>query len=94
MRLFVGFFIQRELTQNLVSGGYAKVGSLRNLMQILTSFTSLGIFNGIVKYVAEHKENKPYLQKLFSTAFVFTIIGSVFAFFILFFLLETISTYS
>ena len=93
MRLFVGFFIQRELTQNLVSGGYAKVGSLRNLMQILTSFTSLGIFNGIVKYVAEHKENKPYLQKLFSTAFVFTIIGSVFAFFILFFLSETISTY-
>lgn len=93
LRLFVGFFIQRELTQNLVSGGYAKVGSLRNLMQILTSFTSLGIFNGVVKYVAEYKENKPYLQKLFSTAFVFTIIGSVLAFFILFFLSETISTY-
>lgn len=93
MRLFVGFFIQRELTQNLVSGGYAKVGSLRNLMQILSSFTSLGIFNGIVKYVAEHKENKQYLQKLFSTAFVFTIIGSLVTFIILYFFSESISTY-
>jgi PST family polysaccharide transporter len=93
VRLFIGFFIQRELTQNLVSGGYAKVGSLRNLMQILSSFTSLGIFNGIVKYVAEHKENKQYLQKLFSTAFVFTIIGSLVTFIILYFFSESISTY-
>ena len=93
IRLFIGFFIQRELTQNLVSGGYAKVGSLRNLMQILTSITSLGIFNGIVKYVSEHKENKQELQKLFSTAFVFTIIGSISTFCILFFFSEAISTY-
>ncbi|MDG1778353.1 MAG: O-antigen translocase [Flavobacteriaceae bacterium] len=93
VRLFIGFFIQRELTQNLVSGGYAKVGSLRNLMQILSSFTSLGIFNGIVKYVAEYKENKQYLQKLFSTAFVFTVIGSIMTFVILYFFSEAISTY-
>ncbi len=93
IRLFIGFFIQRELTQNLVSGGYAKVGSLRNLMQILTSFTSLGIFNGIVKYVAEHKEDKDELQRLFSTAFVFVIIGSVSTFIVLFFFSEPISNY-
>lgn len=93
IRLFIGFFIQRELTQNLVSGGYAKVGSLRNLMQILTSFTSLGIFNGIVKYVAEHKEDKEELQKLFSTAFFFTLIGSVVSFLVLFIFSEAISTY-
>lgn len=93
IRLFIGFFIQRELTQNLVSGGYAKVGSLRNLMQILTSVTSLGIFNGIVKYVSENKENKEELQKLFSTAFVFTVIGSISTFLILFFFSEPISNY-
>jgi len=93
IRLFIGFFIQRELTQNLVSGGYAKVGSLRNLMQILTSITSLGIFNGIVKYVAEHKQDKEELQKLFSTAFVFSIVGSLLTFSILFFFSETISNY-
>jgi len=93
VRLFIGFFIQRLLTDNLASGGYAKVGSLRNLMQILTSITTLGIFNGIVKYVSEHKDNKEELQKLFSTAFVFTIIGSVSTFFVLFFFSEGISNY-
>ena len=93
IRLFIGFFIQRELTQLLPSGGYAKVGSLRNLMQILTSITSLGIFNGIVKYVSEHKEDKSQLQKLFSTAFVFTTIGSVATFLVLFFFAKPISNY-
>jgi len=93
IRLFIGFFIQRELTQNLVSGGYAKVGSLRNLMQILTSFASLGVFNGVVKYVAEHKKNKDELVKLFSTAFVFILLGSILTFTILFFFSESISTY-
>jgi len=93
VRLFIGFFIQRLLTDNLGSGGYAKVGSLRNLMQILTSITSLGIFNGIVKYVSEHKENKEELQQLFSTAFVFTVIGSTATFIVLFFFSEPISSY-
>jgi len=93
IRLFIGFFIQRELTQYLGKGGYAKVGSLRNLMGILTSTTSLGTFNGIVKYVAEHKENKPELQKLFSTSLVFTVIGSFVSFLVLFLCSEWISDY-
>ena len=93
IRLFIGFFIQRELTQHLVSGGYAKVGSLRNLLQILSSFSSFGIFNGIVKYVAQHKENKEELQKLFSTAFVFIAVGSIISFVLLFIFSESISTY-
>ncbi len=93
VRLFIGFFIQRELTQLLPSGDYAKVGSLRNLMQILTSITSLGIFNGIVKYVSEHKEDKQQLQKLFSTAFVFTLFASLTTFFVLFFFSDAISDF-
>ncbi len=93
IRLIIGVFIQRELTSLLPSGGYAKVGSLRNLMQMLMSITSFGIFNGIVKYVAEHKEDKEQLQKLFSTAFVFTLLASIAAFFVLFFFAKPISSY-
>jgi PST family polysaccharide transporter len=93
VRLFVGFFIQRELSDLVGKQGYAKVGSLRNLMNILMSITSLGTFNGVLKYVAEHKENRPELQKLFSTTFVFTIVGSVVSFLVLFFGAEFLSTY-
>ncbi|MAZ73968.1 MAG: O-antigen flippase [Flavobacteriaceae bacterium] len=93
VRLLVGFFLQRELTDLVGKQGYAKVGSLRNLMNILMSVTSLGVFNGVLKYVAEQKDNKPELQKLFSTTFVFTVLGSVISFVVLFFGAEAFSTY-
>lgn len=93
VRLFVGFFLQRELTDLVGKEGYAKVGSLRNLMNILMSITSLGVFNGVLKYVSEHKENKEELQKLFSTTFVFAIFGSIACFTFLFLGADFLSNY-
>ncbi|PQB04848.1 O-antigen translocase [Aureitalea marina] len=77
VRLVISLFIQRLLAQMVGEAGVAKVGSLRNLIQMLTSITSLGVFNGVVKYLAEYKSDKPQLQKLFSTTMVFTLLGSV-----------------
>ena len=77
IRLAVSFFIQRLLAEMVGEAGIYKIGQLRSISQILTSITSLGVFNGIVKYVSEHKEDKDQLQKLFSTTLVFTLIGSV-----------------
>ena len=59
----------------------------------ITSSTSFGVFNGVVKYVADFKEDSEQLQKLFSTTFVFTLIGSVTSFLILFFGANFISQY-
>ncbi len=93
VRLIVAFFLQRELTDITGKAGYAKIGSLRNLVQILMSLTSFGTFNGIVKYVAEYKQDKDQLQRLFSTTFVFTILGSILCFSVLFFGSAWISEY-
>ena len=93
IRLIVSFFINREITDVVSKGGYAKIGDLRNLIAQLTAFTSLGVFNGIVKYVSEYKEDKEQLQKLFSTTFVFTIIGTVLSFSVLFFGASFFSNY-
>ena len=93
IRLVVAFFLQRELTDLTGKAGYAKIGSLRNLSQILMSLTSFGTFNGIVKYVAQYKEDKEQLQRLFSTTFVFTILGSILCFLVLFFGSGRISEY-
>lgn len=93
IRLFVSLFIQRILAEMVGEVGISKIGQLRNLMQLLTSITSGGIFNGIVKYVSENKEDKEQLQKLFSTAFLIGIIGSVVSFFVLFFSAHFISQY-
>ncbi len=93
IRLIIAFFINREITDIVSKGGYARIGNLRNLMIQLTSFTSLGVFNGVVKYVAEHKQDKPQLQKLFSTTLVFTVVGSVISFIALFFWAPFFSSY-
>lgn len=91
IRLVISFFIQRLLAEIVGEAGISKIGQLRNLSQLLTSVTSAGVFSGVVKYVSEYKDDKAQLQKLFSTAFVFTIIGSIFCFLILFFGADFIS---
>lgn len=85
IRLIISFFITREVTGIVSKGQFADIGNYRNLIAQLTSFTSLGVFNGIVKYVSENKNNKQQLEKLFSTVTVFTILGSILSFIVLFF---------
>ena len=85
VRLIISLFIQRLLAEMVGEAGIAKIGSLRNLMEMLGSFASIGLFSGIVKYVAEHKEDKEQLQKLFSTTLVFTLFGTFLVFGVLFF---------
>jgi PST family polysaccharide transporter len=93
IRLVIGLFIQRLMAELLGEVGYARTGQLRSLLQMLTSITSLGIFNGVVKYVSEYKEDKEQLQKLFSTSFVFIFIGSIFSWVVLFFWSDSLSNY-
>jgi len=76
IRLVVSLFIQRFLAEMVGEVGISKIGQLRNFTMLLTSISSGGVFNGIIKYVSEYKEDKEQLQKMFSTAFVFTVIGS------------------
>jgi PST family polysaccharide transporter len=55
--------------------GISKIGQLRNFTVLLTATSTGGIFNGVTKYVSEFKNDQEQLQKMFSTAFVFTAIG-------------------
>lgn len=77
IRLVISLFIQRILAEIVGEAGIAKIGSIRNLTQLLTSFSSVGIFTGVVKYVSEYKNDEKQLQKLFSTTFVFSVVGTV-----------------
>ncbi len=85
IRLVISGFTQWLLAITFGEAGIARIGQVRNIMGMLTSISSLGIFNGIVKYVAEHKNNKTELSKLFSTATVFITIGSFISGVVLFF---------
>jgi O-antigen/teichoic acid export membrane protein len=93
IRLFISIFIQRLLAEIVGEAGIAKIGQLRNVSELITSFSSFGVFTGVVKYVAEHKEDKDQLQKLFSTVFVLSIVGIVTSFLVLFIWAAEISQY-
>jgi len=85
VRLVISGFTQWLLASTFGETGIARIGQVRNIMGMLTSISSLGIFNGIVKYVAEHKNNKIELDKLFSTTTVFVLVGSFISGTVLFF---------
>lgn len=85
IKTLLGLVSQRIVAEKLGPAGIAFIGDLRNMIPMIQSFSTLGMFNGIVKYVAEHKENKDELLKLFSTTFVLLLLLSVISFCVLFF---------
>lgn len=85
IRLVISVFVQRLLSQMVGEAGIAKIGSLRNLTEMLRSFSSVGFFSGVVKYVSEYRDDKEQLQKLFSTATVFITFSSILIFSVFFF---------
>lgn len=76
-RLIISLLVQNLLAYYTGQAGIAKVGQIRNISNILMSVSSLGVFNGVVKYVSEHKNNQQGLQKLFSTVFVLSTIATL-----------------
>ncbi|MDD7885341.1 O-antigen translocase [Flavivirga sp. 57AJ16] len=77
IRLTVSLVIQRVLSTTVGEIGIAQIGQLRNLIQILMSTASLGIFNGVIKYVSEFRDDNQRLKDLFKTTFTFVFIGSI-----------------
>ncbi|MFD0965051.1 O-antigen translocase [Pseudofulvibacter geojedonensis] len=93
IRLVLAFVSQKVIAELLGPSGVAQLGNIRNILPMIESFSTLGVFNGIVKYVSEHREEEKELQKLFSTAFVYILCASLFAFFVLFFGAEILNDY-
>ncbi len=93
IRLLVSIFIQRLLAELVGEAGISKIGQLRNLSELLSSFSSFGVFTGVVKYVSEYKEDKEQLKKIFSTVFVLSIFGVITTSLVLFFGANAISEY-
>jgi PST family polysaccharide transporter len=85
VKTLLGLVSQRIVAEKLGPAGVAFIGDLRNIIPMIQSFTTLGMFNGIVKYVAEHKDNKTELLKLFSTTFTLLFLLSIVSFCVLFF---------
>lgn len=70
LKIGTGLITSKLLAVFVGPSGMALLGNLRNFSSSLESISTLGFTNGIVKYVAECKDDKSQLQKIISTAFM------------------------
>ncbi len=88
LKIGIGLITSKLLAVFVGPSGMALVGNLRNFSSSLESISSLGFQNGIVKYVAEEKENLNKLQKIIATVFVSLVVVAVIFSFVLYFLAD------
>ena len=84
-KLVISVFVQRLIALHLGEVGVHKIGQLRDMLNMVTTFSALGTFNGVVKHVAETKYQQKQLKNVLSTSFLLTLLGSFLVFVVLFF---------
>lgn len=70
IKIFIGFITSKFIAVFVGPSGMALVGNLRNFMTSTEAFATLGFENGVVKYVAEHKNEEVKLKQTLSTIFL------------------------
>jgi PST family polysaccharide transporter len=71
----------------------ALVGNLRDFLRFAQSFSILGLYNGVVKYIAEFKDNSKELSKTISTVFYLGFISSFIISLLCYFYAQEINDY-
>lgn len=77
VKIAIGLVTSKLMAVFVGPSGLALIGNLRSFVASLENIATLGFHNGIVKYVAENKDNKPELQKIISTVFISLFIVAV-----------------
>lgn len=71
IRLFTGVINAKMIAVFVGPAGMAFLGNFRNFSASLEAITTMGFNQGVVKYVAENKNDKQKLAKATSTIFIF-----------------------
>lgn len=85
LKIGIGFITSKVIAVFLGPSGMALVGNFRNFISSTEAFATLGFETGLVKYVAEHKDEKVKLTQTLSTVFISVVTASIVIASILFF---------
>lgn len=85
VRIITGLISSKVVAFYLGASGMALMGDLRNFLSSAQSISTLGIYNGIVKYTAQFKNDHRQLGKLLTTSFLLGGIATILTALILFF---------
>ena len=90
-KIVAGFLTSKAIALFVGAEGLALIGNLRNFLSSAQSFATLGFYNGVVKYIAEFKENTVELSKTLSTVFYLGFVSTVVVSFLCYFNAEYIN---
>lgn len=76
-KVITGLVISKVIAIYIGAEGLALIGNFRNFSTSVKSFSTLGLSNGIVKYVAELKSNMVELNKLVATVICLLLFSTV-----------------
>ena len=76
IRVITGFVINKLVSVYIGPSGLALIGQFQNFTGIVTTVSTGGINQGVVKYAAEYKDEQK-TAKLFSSALLITLIASL-----------------
>lgn len=76
-RMLAGILTSKAIAVLIGVEGMALIGNLRNFLSAVQASAILGIYNGLVKYISEVKENALELSKTISTAFYLGFVSTI-----------------
>lgn len=71
-KILTGFFLLKLIAVYLGPGGLGKLGHFLSIVTLMSVFAGGGIVNGIIKYVAEYKNDEAKLKDFMSSSFFYT----------------------
>ena len=76
IRIISSFIVNKVIALYIGPSGLAVMGNFQNFINILSSFSTCSINNGVVKYTAEYAGEPERLKTLFSTSFKIILLSS------------------
>jgi len=76
-KIIAGILTSKAIAIFIGAEGLALIGNLRNFVSSFQTISILGFYNGLVKYVAEFKDNAAKLSKTLSTVFYLGFIATI-----------------
>ena len=90
-RVIAGILTSKAIAVFIGAEGLALIGNLQNFVGATQTVSVLGFYNGVVKYIAEYKENAVKLSKTISTVFYLGFISTMVVSFFCYFYADTIN---
>ena len=92
-KIIAGFLTTKFIALFIGPEGMALIGNLRSFLTSLQSFATVGLYNGVVKYINEFKTNTKELTKVLSTAYYLGFAATIVMCFLSYYNAETINDF-